>query len=86
MRSMKVIGLISGGKDSVYNLMQCIKNGHQIACLGHLARPSDKEGILNKNKKIILELDSYMYQTVGSEAADGVAKCLDLPLFKRYLL
>ena len=41
---MKVIGLISGGKDSVYNLMQCIKNGHEIICLGHLARPTNVGG------------------------------------------
>ena len=27
-----------------------------------------------------------MYQTVGSEVVDGVAQCLGLPLFKRYLI
>lgn len=68
---MKVIGLISGGKDSIYNLMQCIKNGHEIVCLGHLARPVDSG-----------EMDSYMYQTVGSEMADAIAECLGLPLIK----
>lgn len=69
---MKVIGLISGGKDSIYNLIQCVKNGHEIICLGHLARP------LNTG-----EMDSYMYQTVGSEMADAVAECLGLPLIKQ---
>ena len=69
---MKVIGLISGGKDSIYNLMQCQKNGHEIVMLGHLSRPKDKG-----------ELDSYMYQTVGSEMADAIAECLGLPLIKR---
>jgi diphthine-ammonia ligase len=69
---MKVIGLISGGKDSVFNLIQCKKHGHEIVMLGHLSRPKDKG-----------ELDSYMYQTVGSEMADAVAECLDLPLIKR---
>jgi diphthine-ammonia ligase len=68
---MKVIGLISGGKDSIYNLIQCIKNGHEIVCLGHLERPKDQG-----------ELDSYMYQTVGSEMATAIAECLGLPLIK----
>ena len=69
---MKVIGLISGGKDSIYNLIQCINNGHTIVCLGHLARPPNTG-----------EMDSYMYQTVGSEMVDAIAKCLDLPLIKK---
>jgi len=68
---MKVIGLISGGKDSVYNLMQCIKNGHEIVVLGHLERPKENG-----------EMDSYMYQTVGSEMASAVAECIGLPLIK----
>jgi diphthine-ammonia ligase len=71
---MKVIGLISGGKDSIYNLIQCMKNGHEIICLGHLARPADSG-----------EMDSYMYQTVGSEMVDAVAECLGLPLIKHTL-
>ena len=51
--------------------MECIKNGHEIVCLGHLARPKDKG-----------ELDSYMYQTVGSEMADAISECIGLPLIK----
>ena len=33
---MKVIGLISGGKDSCYNLIKCIQNGHKIVALLNL--------------------------------------------------
>lgn len=69
---MKVIGLISGGKDSIYNLLQCTKLGHEIVMLGHLSRPKDKG-----------ELDSYMYQTVGSEMAEAIAECMGLPLITR---
>ena len=68
---MRVIGLISGGKDSIYNLMQCIKNGHEIVVLGHMERPQENG-----------EMDSYMYQTVGSEMCDAIAECLGLPLIK----
>ena len=33
---MKFIGLISGGKDSIYNIILCIKAGHELVCLGNL--------------------------------------------------
>lgn len=66
---MKVVALVSGGKDSCYNMMQCIAHGHEIVALAHLC-PSDTD-----------ELDSYMYQTVGHNALDLYAKAMDLPLF-----
>lgn len=80
---MKIVGLLSGGKDSIYNLLQCHQKGYEIVCLAHLSRPENLGGnlhILNK------EMDSYMYQTVGSEMIDAIAECLNLPLIKRYLL
>ncbi|VDM66426.1 unnamed protein product [Strongylus vulgaris] len=52
---MEVVGLVSGGKDSCYNMMCAIKSGHRIVALANL-HPGDRE-----------ELDSYMYQSVGSE-------------------
>lgn len=33
---MKVVALISGGKDSCYNLMQCISAGHSVEALANL--------------------------------------------------
>lgn len=52
---MKVVGLTSGGKDSWYSLMMCIKYGHDVVCLANLYPPNgDKE-----------EMDSYMYQCVA---------------------
>jgi len=27
---MKVVGLISGGKDGIYNIMQCVAHGHEV--------------------------------------------------------
>jgi len=38
---MKTVALISGGKDSCYNMMQCISEGHDIVALANL-RPKDK--------------------------------------------
>ena len=71
---MKVVGLISGGKDSVFNLVECVAHGHEIICLANLhgAEPGT-------------ELDSYMYQTVGVEVAPFIAEAMELPLIKRQL-
>lgn len=55
--TMKVVALISGGKDSCYNLMCCQQHGHEIVALANLFPPA--EGAR--------ELDSYMYQSVGAE-------------------
>nr|XP_057947394.1 diphthine--ammonia ligase [Doryrhamphus excisus] len=68
---MKVVALISGGKDSCYNMMQCVAAGHQIAALANL-RPADTD-----------ELDSYMYQTVGHQGIELYAEAMDLPLYRR---
>lgn len=38
---MRVVALISGGKDSCYNMMQCIAAGHDIVALANL-KPQSK--------------------------------------------
>ena len=32
----KVIGLVSGGKDSTFNLLHCVANGHELIALATL--------------------------------------------------
>jgi diphthine-ammonia ligase len=71
---MKVIALISGGKDSTFNMMECVANGHEIVGLVNLR---SKVGINNNP-----EIDSFMYQTVGSEIIDSYATAMDLPLYR----
>lgn len=83
---MKVIALISGGKDSTFNMMECIKNGHEIVALVNL-RPPQSMSIRNESKQsdeieLIQELDSYMYQSVGNELIDLYAQAADLPLYR----
>lgn len=73
--SMRVAALISGGKDSCYNMMQCIAAGHRIVALANL-RPDE-------NQVESDELDSYMYQTVGHHAIDLYAEAMALPLYRR---
>ncbi|KAK0546713.1 hypothetical protein OC845_004471 [Tilletia horrida] len=69
---MKVVGLLSGGKDSCYNLCHCVRQGHELVAVATLAPPQGKD-----------EIDSYMYQTVGHDAVHLVAQALDLPLYRK---
>ena len=68
---MKVAALLSGGKDSCYNMLQCVKRGHEIVCLVNLlpGRMHIRVLIFIENKSVN-ELDSFMYQTVGHTAID----------------
>lgn len=68
---MKVVGLVSGGKDSIFNLHYCVYFGHEIVCLANLVPAEEKE------------LDSFMYQTVGVELVPKIAEAMQLPLFQR---
>jgi diphthine-ammonia ligase len=70
---MKVVGLISGGKDSIYNLVRCKQEGHEIICLANL------------KPKTETEIDSYMYQSVGHECIEKIAQVMQLPLYRRII-
>ncbi len=61
---MKFVGLISGGKDSIFNLIQCVSYGHELICVANLHPPADSE---------TKEMDSFMFQTVGVEIADYIS-------------
>ncbi|TFK29379.1 meiotically up-regulated 71 protein [Coprinopsis marcescibilis] len=71
---MKYVALLSGGKDSCYNLIHCNKNGHELIAAASLRPEPGKD-----------ELDSYMYQTVGQDAIEFVAQALDVPLYRRVI-
>jgi diphthine-ammonia ligase len=84
---MKVVALVSGGKDSCFNLLRCLEEGHEVVCLANLFPPEN-----------VSEMDSYMYQSVGNEGikvSDKIdwifnkityfqylAEAMDLPLFR----
>ncbi|EDO49488.1 predicted protein [Nematostella vectensis] len=70
---MRVVALISGGKDSCYNMMECVRNGHEIVALANL-KPEKKD-----------ELDSYMFQSVGHNAINLYAEAMELPLYQRII-
>ncbi|KAG5681606.1 hypothetical protein PVAND_011022 [Polypedilum vanderplanki] len=68
---MRVVALISGGKDSTFNILCCQHEGHEIVALANL-HPADKD-----------ELDSYMYQTVGHMGIEKFAEAMELPLYRK---
>ncbi|KAK8379049.1 hypothetical protein O3P69_009651 [Scylla paramamosain] len=70
---MRVVGLVSGGKDSCFNLLQCVAAGHQVVALANLA-PNHTD-----------ELDSYMYQSVGHMGVEMYAEAVGVPLFRRVI-
>ncbi|CAH8586255.1 unnamed protein product [Schistosoma turkestanicum] len=75
---MKFVALVSGGKDSIYNIMECIAHGHSLVALVNLCPPKCSD---NKT----LEIDSYMYQSVGSEAVEHISSALQVPLYQMEL-
>lgn len=68
----RTVALLSGGKDSLYNMYWAKKNSHEVVAIVNL-----KPGAHAND-----ELDSYMYQTVGHQAIEKIAQALDTPLFR----
>ncbi|MES1912589.1 MAG: hypothetical protein MHM6MM_004840, partial [Cercozoa sp. M6MM] len=73
---MRVVGLISGGKDSIYSLVECVRHGHEVVCLANLAPPGENDAAVD-------ELDSFMFQTVGHRGVEFIAQATELPLVRR---
>ena len=89
---MKYVALLSGGKDSCYNVMHCHRNGHELIAAASLG-PGKGKGEIPAFQylytctpiRISDEIDSYMYQTVGQDAIELVAQALDVPLYRRVI-
>jgi uncharacterized protein (TIGR00290 family) len=73
---MKFVALLSGGKDSCYNILKCLDYGHELLCLGNLHPP------LHLN---LDETNSYMYQSAGYNMVPLIAQCIGVPLICREL-
>jgi diphthine-ammonia ligase len=71
---MKVFGLLSGGKDGCFGLLKCVEHGHEVVAVGNLHPPA------NRNSE---EMDSFMYQTVGTTVVASIAQCIGVPLMSR---
>jgi len=67
-----VVALISGGKDSVYAMVEAVRLGHTIQCVANLHPSNDADD----------DIDSWTYQTVGHSIIPAIAEALDLPLIR----
>ena len=80
-KSLNVIALISGGKDSLYTVLHCIQNGHRVIALANLF-PSLSEGAESDNIENE-DINSFMYQTVGHSVIPSYEKALQTPLYRQ---
>ena len=66
---MKFVALVSGGKDSIFSILEAEREGHELVACVHLGRPVEEDE------------ESYMYQTAGSEVVQTlVEECIQVPL------
>lgn len=77
-QSLNVVGLISGGKDSFYSVLQCIANQHRIIALANLYPEPLISSLVSTEG-----LNSYMYQTAGHSIVPLYAEALKLPLYRQ---
>ncbi|KAL1989161.1 hypothetical protein VTN96DRAFT_3708 [Rasamsonia emersonii] len=73
---LNVIALISGGKDSLYSILHCIRNGHQVVALANLHPP------IRSDESQQEDMDSFMYQTVGYKVIPLYETALGIPLYR----
>ncbi|KAH7364186.1 ATP binding L-PSP endoribonuclease family protein-like protein [Rhexocercosporidium sp. MPI-PUGE-AT-0058] len=94
--SLRVIALISGGKDSFFSLLHCIQNGHQVVALGNLypappaadagAAPAPRHPDASNHEtesEDEQDLNSFMYQTVGHTVIPLYEQALGIPLYRQ---
>lgn len=79
MPGLKVVALVSGGKDSFFSILHCLANGHDVVALANLHPP------LNNGEQSE-DLDSFMYQTIGHSVISLYEKALGLPLYRQEIL
>ncbi len=79
---MKFLALVSGGKDSCFNILHCLKQGHELIALGNLYPSSDK----NEGNSDSDEIDSFMYQTVGFGVLNYYSEAIGVPMYRRPIL
>lgn len=95
--NLNIIALISGGKDSLYTLLHCLRNGHRIVALANLypagkesegqqdqSRGRDRSNDDDDDDETDEEddIDSFMYQTIGHSVIPQYEAALGVPLYR----
>ncbi|KAJ6161280.1 hypothetical protein N7470_004676 [Penicillium chermesinum] len=77
---LNVIALISGGKDSLYSILHCFRNGHKVVALANLhPAPETSQGASSPENE---DIDSFMYQTIGHSVIPLYESALNIPLYR----
>lgn len=84
---MKIVALVSGGKDGIYAIKKCLDYGHEVVVLANLysSDKDDEDENNNDNENCGKgnegnEIDSFMFQTVGSNILEGISEAMGIPL------
>ncbi|KAI9724541.1 MAG: hypothetical protein M1812_000609 [Candelaria pacifica] len=90
---LNVIALISGGKDSLFSILHCQSNGHEVVALANLYPPPlrgnenrIKEDEATDSDSHNDDIDSYMYQTVGHTVIPLYEEALGIPLYRQEIV
>lgn len=81
-KQLNVIALISGGKDSLYSILHCIRNGHRVVALANLHPPLKAPKDDGEEEEEEEDMDSYMYQTIGHSVIPLYETALGIPLYR----
>lgn len=81
--SLNVIGLVSGGKDSLFSLAHCLENDHKLVAIANLYPDTTNTTDQKAEDGEGPDLDSFMYQTVGHSVIPLYSEALGVPLYRR---
>lgn len=81
---LNIIALVSGGKDSLYSILHCIRNGHNVVALANLHPPYKKDTSSDgaEQEQEQEDIDSFMYQTIGHSVIPLYETALGIPLYR----
>lgn len=93
-----MIALISGGKDSLYSILHCMRSGHKLVALANLhpepavqgvrdgrntpTGPDQSENTASAATEEEEDIDSFMYQTIGHSVIPLYESALGIPLYR----
>lgn len=84
---LQVVALISGGKDSMFSMLHCLANGHNVVALGNLyPQTKGHEDVEEDGDEWDQDTNSLMYQTAGHHLIPLFAQALDLPLYRQEIV
>jgi diphthine-ammonia ligase len=86
--SLNVIALISGGKDSFFSILHCMRNGHKVVALANLypevlAPRLSADAAAAQEWEGEQDLNSFMFQTVGHTVIPLYEQALGIPVYRQ---